>query len=77
MPLNPVTMGTNIATAMLANPACGAQPGAATQALGLAIATGVIMSLTTEAEVHPELGTPFMSVMAPGPIPVTGLGKIV
>ncbi len=72
MALNPVALAALIEANMLANPAVGAVPGAATTGLATAIASAVCAHLLAAAEIDP-LGTP---PMVAGPTPVTGKGKI-
>lgn len=70
MALNPVTLAGLIQAQMIANPACGAVPGPALDALCLAIATAVVTHLTTSGVVT---GTA-TGAMGGGPgVPIVGV----
>lgn len=71
MALNPTTLASLIKTNMLANPAIGAQPGAALDGLCTAIATAVVAHIQAAAVV------PGTGLVAPGGGgPVTGASTV-
>ena len=74
MALNPALLGTQIATAIAADPACSAPPSAALTAFSNAIATAVVAHLLANAVVSPN-GT-MLAPPGTGGGPITGPGKI-
>jgi hypothetical protein len=71
MALNPTTLANAIKSALLADPATGAQNNAALAAMCTAIATAVVTHITTSAVVVPVL-----LVAPPGGGPITGFGVV-